>query len=366
MKASKLGELCSISTGKSDTKDAVEDGIYPFYDRSKIVKRSNDFFLDKEALIMPGEGAIFLPKLYKGKFNLHQRAYALYDFDKCIDIKFIFYYLNHVKDYFPRVAVGATVKSLRLRHFQDLKIFFPTLPEQKRIVAKLDKAFAEIDKAIEINSKTELNIEILSKSIFKNNFHSKSKLMKLSSLGEVKSGGTPRSTEKKYWNGEIDWYSSGELNKMYALPALKKITRDGLKNSNAKIFPKNSLLIGMYDTAAMKMSILKNEATFNQAIAAIPPNEHASPQYLFYLLNYLKPKILLERRGIRQQNLSLSKIKNIDIPIPSMEEQRYIVELLDKLTSKINLLLVTLSKKNQLLMFLKSAILKKELQSEAA
>jgi type I restriction enzyme S subunit len=65
-----------IQTGKSNTEDAIKKGKYPFFDRSNKIKKSNDYIFDGEYTIVPGEG-IFMPKYYSGKFNLHQRAYAL-------------------------------------------------------------------------------------------------------------------------------------------------------------------------------------------------------------------------------------------------------------------------------------------------
>jgi len=142
-----MGQLCSIKSGKSDTKDAVEDGAYAFFDRSRTIKRSSRYLYDSEALIIPGEGTEFLPKHFIGKFDLHQRAYALFDFSPRIEVKFLYYFLHHLRDYFPRVAVGATVKSLRLRHFEQLPVSLIGLPEQQRIVAILDEAFDDIATA---------------------------------------------------------------------------------------------------------------------------------------------------------------------------------------------------------------------------
>ena len=142
-----MGQLCSISSGESDTQDAVEDGQYAFFDRSKTIKRSSRFLYDCEALIIPGEGKEFLPRHFKGKFDLHQRAYALFDFNLELDVRFLYYLLHHRSDYLPSVAVGATVKSLRRRHFEELPVPLPPLAEQKRIVALLDEAFASIDEA---------------------------------------------------------------------------------------------------------------------------------------------------------------------------------------------------------------------------
>ena len=142
-----LGNLCSIKSGDSDTKDAVGDGAYAFFDRSRTIKRSSRYLFDCEALIIPGEGTIFLPRHFIGKFDLHQRAYALFNFSARINVKFLYHYLHHIDDYFPRVAVGATVKSLRLRHFEELPVPFPGLSEQQGIVRILDKAFNGIATA---------------------------------------------------------------------------------------------------------------------------------------------------------------------------------------------------------------------------
>lgn len=151
-----MGDLCSIQSGKSDTKDAVADGQYAFFDRSKTVKRSNRFLRDCEALIIPGEGTEFLPRHFIGKFDLHQRAYALFDFSPRLEVRYLYYFLHHVADYFPRVAVGATVKSLRLRHFQNLLIRLSPPEEQRRIVAILDEAFEAIATA---KANTEKNLQ---------------------------------------------------------------------------------------------------------------------------------------------------------------------------------------------------------------
>ncbi len=142
-----MGQLCSIKSGKSDTQDAVEGGAYAFFDRSRTIKRSTRYLFDCEALIIPGEGTEFLPKHFKGKFDLHQRAYALFDFVPRMDVKFLYYFLHYLSDYFPRVAVGATVKSLRLRHFEQLPVSITGLPEQQRIVGILDEAFDGIATA---------------------------------------------------------------------------------------------------------------------------------------------------------------------------------------------------------------------------
>jgi type I restriction enzyme S subunit len=156
------------------------------------------------------------------------------------------------------------------------------------------------------------------------------KLKMLGEIAEVQSGGTPLKSRKEYWFGDIPWYSSGELNDTFTKASKELITPKGLEESNAKLFPKGSLLIGMYDTAALKMSILDRDAAFNQAIAGVKPNENIDLKFILFAINSRRFEILNQRRGVRQKNLSLAKIKNIALPIPPLPEQKRIVGILDE------------------------------------
>ena len=122
----KLDEYANISTGKCNREDAEEDGIYPLFDRSQEIKRSSVWLKECEAIIVPGEGTSFIPRYYKGKFNLHQRCY-------CVEPKidkigqFIFQTLMLNRIYFLYVATGATVPSLRQNNFTNMKILMPDI-----------------------------------------------------------------------------------------------------------------------------------------------------------------------------------------------------------------------------------------------
>jgi type I restriction enzyme S subunit len=156
------------------------------------------------------------------------------------------------------------------------------------------------------------------------------KIKALGEIAEVQSGGTPLKAHNEYWSGDIPWYASGELNETFTHASKSFITQQGLEQSNAKLFPKGSLLIGMYDTAALKMSILDRDAAFNQAIAGVKPNENIDLTFILYAIDSRRFEILNQRRGVRQKNLSLAKIKNIKLPIPQISEQKRIVAILDE------------------------------------
>ena len=119
----RMGNIVTISNGNSNVQDAVtesKDGLYPFFDRSEDIKYLPTFLFDKEAIIYPGEGAEFMPRYFRGKFALHQRCYAIFDFKEIINAQFLYFYLKTQNSYFVRNAVGSTVPSLRLDTIQKL------------------------------------------------------------------------------------------------------------------------------------------------------------------------------------------------------------------------------------------------------
>ena len=148
----KLGEICNITNGKANVQDHIEGGRYPLFDRSEVVKASNEYFLDCETVILPDEGVRFTPKYYKGKFNLHQRAYALKDFS-CSGL-FLYYAIYAKKDLLATKAVQSTVLSLRLPILQNFEICIPVdIAEQEKIA----NCLSSLDELIEAkNEKIKL------------------------------------------------------------------------------------------------------------------------------------------------------------------------------------------------------------------
>ena len=162
----KLQELASIKNGKRNSQDASEDGKYPLFDRSQKIKRSDKYLFDGDSIIVPGEGKEFIPRYYRGKFDLHQRCYALFNFKSTVEGRYLYYYLMNHRDRFVRNAVGSTVASLRLNHFQSFPIILPPLPEQRRIAGIL----GSLDDKIELNRRMSETLEAMSQAIFKSWF----------------------------------------------------------------------------------------------------------------------------------------------------------------------------------------------------
>jgi type I restriction enzyme, S subunit len=260
-----------------------------------------------------------------------------------------------------RFASGAVHQTIYFPEAKGFHICHPSFSEQQRIVGVLDRLCEKLETATAQAKQNLKNASVLYEAARNAVFmehRAKWVERKLGQITEVESGGTPSVTRKEYWGGHIPWYSSGELNDTLTTDPKRHLTAAGLQNSNAKVFPKGSLLVGMYDTAALKMSVLDRDAAFNQAIAAVRANGNLDPEFALHAISARKPALLLERRGVRQKNLSLAKIKDISIPLPeALSEQRLAVRRIQSMRTETLRLAVVYERKVRALFELKHSLL---------
>ena len=182
-------------------------------------------------------------------------------------------------------------------------------------------------KLIEKNSNYSFSLNIYKKKEISS---SKFDLVKIGEIFKTSSGGTPKADIDKYYkNGTIPWIRSGEIDEKYITDSEIKITKLGLDESSAKMFPVNSVLIAMYGATIGKVGMLGIEASTNQAVCAIFPNEKCITKYLYYIMRSQKKKLIELSVGGAQPNISQTIIKNFEIPLPSIENQNQIVGELD-------------------------------------
>lgn len=152
----------------------------------------------------------------------------------------------------------------------------------------------------------------------------------------VVSGGTPNSTKSGYYDGDIPWLRTQEVNWTDILDTEIKITELGYNNSSAKLIPKNCVIIAMYGATAAKSAINKIPLTTNQACCNLEINEKiAEFKYVYYWFckEYLNLKSLGQGS---QHNINANIIKNYRIPVPPLAIQQRIVDILDRFDTLCN------------------------------
>ena len=152
----------------------------------------------------------------------------------------------------------------------------------------------------------------------------------------VCSGGTPKSTEPTYYDGDIPWLNTKEINFNRIYSTERCITQKGLDNSSAKWIDANSVIVAMYGATAAKVAVNKIPLTTNQACCNLSIDENmADYRYVYYWLcaNYVELASLAN--GGAQQNLNAQQIKDFEISLPSLPEQRRIAGILSAIDDKI-------------------------------
>lgn len=190
------------------------------------------------------------------------------------------------------------------------------------------------------------------------------KMMKLGEVCETTSGGTPSRREPKYYQGNIPWVKSGELEHNVIIDTEEKISKEAIANSSAKIFPKGTLLIALYGATIGKMAFLGIDAATNQAVCGIFKNENIDSKFLFHFLFYKRPNLIKQGIGGAQPNISQGILKNLPLPLPPLTAQQGIVSKIEELFSELDKGIENLKTAQQQLKVYRQAVLKWAFESE--
>lgn len=234
---------------------------------------------------------------------------------------------------------GAGLKHISKNYIDKIDIPVISLEQQNKIVwvlSKTEQLISQRKQSIEI-------LEKLVKSVFLEMFGDpvlnphRYPMVSLSQLGKWQSGGTPPRSKEYYYDGNIPWYSSGELNGVYIVQSKENINNLAINETSAKLVKAGSLLLGMYDTAALKSSITLVDASCNQAIAfSLLSENKCNSLYVYMAIQLGKKMHLSRRRGVRQRNLNLNIIKGIKLPLPPVEDQNHYALIFERILNEID------------------------------
>lgn len=183
-------------------------------------------------------------------------------------------------------------------------------------------------------------------------------IAKLGDICFTTSGGTPSRKVSKYFGGNIPWVKSGELDKGLILDTEEKITEEAIKNSSAKVFPKGTLLIALYGATVGKLAFLGIDATTNQAVCGIYKSEAIESKLLYCFLQLEKSNLVGQSIGGAQPNISQGIIKDLNIPLAPLNEQKRILAKLEQLLTDLDKGIEYLETTKQQLKVYRQAVLK--------
>ncbi|WP_302492775.1 restriction endonuclease subunit S [Gemmiger sp.] len=159
---------------------------------------------------------------------------------------------------------------------------------------------------------------------------------RMQEIAQWGSGGTPSRKVSEYYNGDISWVKTGELNDDYIFETEEHITQEAISHSSAKIYPTDTVVIAMYGATIGKVGILGISAATNQACACAIVKPSTDYKYLFYYAQSQKDDFIKKGKGGAQPNISQEIIKFHQFPLPPLAEQQRIVDRIESLFAKLD------------------------------
>lgn len=273
--------------------------------------------------------------------------------------KYLYYVLQTdvFYDWYREIDAGAsTIKHLFQGDFIHFVYPSPPIEEQKTIAEELDKSTKELDHAINLVSRQLETLDGYRKSLIQEtvtkglNHDAKLKpsgidwigdiplgwsVRKTKHLASISSGSTPDRNDFDYWDGDIPWLKTGELQNNVIIGAEEGVTRKALRDYSLRMYDVDTVLVAMYGQGKTRgmTGLLGIPSTTNQACAALVADRRlVKPKYLWLAFQAAYDAIREEAQGSGQPNLSADIIARFHIPLPPLSEQEIIASyLLDKL-----------------------------------
>ena len=399
----KLGEVVSFQKGKkpSDlTSEQTEVTPFPYIDIKAFEKNIYQQYTSGQKSILCDEGDIvivwdgarsgLIGKTPKGAIG---STLAKVIPDEILEPDYLFHFLRKQYDYLNKNTKGTGIPHIDPQLLSKIEIEIPPIKQQKQIVAKLDTLLGRVKSAQERLQKIPVLLKQFRQRVLEdavsgkltedwrteNSFEDSEALENIISyrrkqyntaklprglngkkdytiieifpipsswqwtvidqIGVVSLGGTPSRKNDSYWNGKINWVSSGEVNNSIILKTTEKITQFGLENSNAKIYPRDTVLIAMIGEGKTRgqSAILGIDAATNQNIAGvIIDNPFVVSKYLWYYLLSSYDKLRGNASGGAQPALNSEKVGEILFPLPPVSEQLEIIHRIESLIAISN------------------------------
>jgi len=349
----RLDKVLSIQYGKGLPERERVQGKYPVVGSNGIVGYHNQSLVRGPGIVVGRKGTIGAITWVDSDFWPIDTTYYVQIEKNNIDLKWLFFELVHLN--LPKLHLSDVVPGLKRELVYSLMIPLPLFLEQQKIAGILSTVDEATQKTDEVIAKTErlkkgLMQELLTKGIGHKEFKNTKigripKDWDVVKLEEVSkdfiSGGTPSTKEPKFWNGDIPWIRSVHITKYYIdySSVEQYVTKEGLENSAANIVPRNNLIVATR-VGIGKSAINLIDVAINQDLTGIVLDKSkVDPVFIVWYL--YSPKIikLFESfsRGTTIKGVTQSSLRNLLTPLPPLEEQQKIAEILSTTDKKLEL-----------------------------
>ncbi|WRB40331.1 restriction endonuclease subunit S [Helicobacter pylori] len=338
----RLGDICEIVKGQQINKISLNNtDKYPVINGGiDFLGYTNKFNVSKNTIAISEGGTCGYVRFMTSDFWSGGHNYSLQKISNKVNNLCLYHILKSYEKDIMKLGVGSGLKNIQLKALKDFEILLPPLNEQiaiANILSALDHYLYNLDALIlkKEGVKKALSFELLSQRKRLKGFNQAWQRVRLGDVAEIIGGGTPSTQITSFWNGSINWFTPTEIGiTKYVYKSQRTITPLGLKKSSAKLLPIGTILLTSRASIG-DCAILKMVATTNQGFQSLIPLEKINNEFLYYLMLTLKNKLLKLASGSTFLEVSPNKIKNLLIPLPPLNEQIAIANILSALNNEI-------------------------------
>ena len=363
-------DICNVYQPQTiSSKDLIPDGKYTVFGANGIIGRYNSYNHEKSEVLVTCRGATCGSINKSLPFSwINGNAMVVSPKDENIISKEYLYHFLAATD-FTYFITGAAQPQITRVGLSPLKISYPPLPEQERIVAKLDKAFEAIDKVKanaeqNLNNAKELFESYLTSILVNKKDWKKKKLSEVAvDFGRGRSRHRPRN-DKKLYGGKYPFIQTGDIRNCNHFITKYSQTYNEVGLAQSKLWPKGTLCITIAANIA-ETGVLTFDSCFpDSVIGCVFDNSKTNIDYVEYLLQSFKSVLQAEGKGSAQDNINLGTFEGQYFPFPDKSTQDKIVIKLDSMRKNIAKLEAIYTKKIKALDELKQSILQKAFRGE--
>lgn len=280
------------------------------------LEHSSAKLLPKNAVLLSSRAPIGYLALAGCELTTNQGFKSIVCNESIILSEYLYYLLSTKIDDLISISSGSTFLELSKSAFENLELNIHNINEQQHIV----DIIGSIDNLIESNTVALNSIE----SLINNIFHAHYILWKeKKELGKVFTcilGGTPSTKNVEYWDGNIPWINSGEVNNLRISTPTKYITKLGLEKSATKLLPTGTTVIAITGATLGQVSLLEIDSCANQSVIGILENKEYKRDYIYPLMNKIIKELILNQTGGAQQHINKNDVQSFIINIPNIQQ----------------------------------------------